>query len=194
MQIDYDEEELLELLNDIIAADNSRRQATSHLDIENFRDSGFFAFYNAIVKALQARGYVPEKVLSRARRKDSGNGRPDVPKGGGNGPQTHHGVNAVQATADSSDSDGDSDDDSGADVGGDYGLSPAGTRPLVGNVLEVDGDDGPLMDNDSHSDLDSGASDTIDYSYDPRDRDYYYETGGCVVYVPRGAQHVHYAA
>ena len=170
MQIDYDEKELLELLNDIIAADNSRRQATSHLDIENFRDSGFFAFYNAIVKALQARGYVPEKVLSRACRKDSGNGRPDVPKGGGNGRQTRHDVNAVQATADSSDSDGDSDDDSGA------------------------GDDGTLMDNDSHSDLDSGASDTMDDSYDPRDRDYYYETGGCVVYVPHGDQHVHYAA
>ena len=157
MQIDYDEEELLELLNDIIAADNSRRQATSHLDIENFRDSGFFAFYNAIVKALQARGYVPEKVLSRARGKGSGNGRQDVTKEGGNGRQTRRSVNAVQATADSSDSDGDSDDDSGADVGGDYGISSAGTQPLVGNVLEVHGDDGTLMDNGGHTGLDSGG-------------------------------------
>ena len=61
-------------------------------------------------------------------------------------------------------------------------------------IWEVDDDDESLMDNDSHSDLDSGASDTMDYSYDAEDRDYYYDAGGCVVYVPRGAQHVHYAA
>ena len=157
MQIDYDEEELLELLNDIIAADNSRRQATSHLDIENFRDSGFFVFYNAIVKELQARGYVPEKVLSRTRGKGSGNGRQDVTKEGGNGRQTRRSVNAVQATADSSDSDGDSDDDSGSDVGGDYGLSSADARLLVGTVLEVDDDAGFLMDNGGHTGLDSGG-------------------------------------
>ena len=101
--------------------------------IENFRESGFFAFYNAIVKALQARGYVPEKVLSRARRKDSGNGRPDVPKGGGNGRQTRRSVNAAQAAADS----GDSGDDSDTDYDDGYGFSSAGIRPLVGVALNA---------------------------------------------------------
>ena len=185
MQLDYDEEELMELLNDIIAADNTRRQATAHIDIGDYRDKGFFDFKNAIFQALQTRGYVPEKTFSQ--KYSSRSGREPNSKDGDTGRRSHRSANAAQATADSGDSDGDSDDDSGADVGGDYGLSSAGTRPLVGNVLEVDGDDGPLMDNDSHSDLDSGASGTMDYSYDTRDRDYYYETGGCVVYVPRGA-------
>ena len=62
--VPYREGEIMDLLNDIISADNSKRQATAHINMDDYND--YVTFKDDILAALQSRGYVPEKFYMRS--------------------------------------------------------------------------------------------------------------------------------
>ena len=151
--VPYQDGEIMDLLNDIISADNSKRQATSHVNIDDYGD--YVSFKNAILEALQARGYVPEKFYIRPAAKytkdhserDTSHGGNDRDKRRAPGRQRQ--AHVVIGGAEESDSDG----RDGISDGDSVGFTPqVGVAIHVGKLHAADDSDlsdDPVSDGDN---------------------------------------------
>ena len=129
--VPYREGEIMDLLNDIISADNSKRQATAHINMDDYND--YVTFKDDILAALQSRGYVPEKFYMRSNytkertERDASHGGNDRDKRRAPGRQRQ--AHVVIGGAEESDSDGRDGISDGDSVG---------FKPQVGIAIHID--------------------------------------------------------